>query len=409
VRRLVAAGATVAAVALVAAGGYRVLAPAEVVSGPTGAYPSDSAAAPGVVGTLPSAPVVVAGRLRVYAAERQVRADGPVDSRYMNSPYWSYRRWPAQLVGVVAAGGAVVSRWSDGELVALAADDGRVRWRTDGPPPQSREYDGRATGARTVYEPVGLTATRDHVVVTSHADVRSYDAATGAPAWRMPLERPACRWAGFTTADGRFGAYDSCTAAVRLYDAATGADAGTLPAPVGSDPAADPLGCTAARSACAGVRVRGASGARAWTFGPGGPPVEAPAVVDPGAWLVDGLAVLVTGGQVVGREPRSGAVRWRHLLDAGVDGRAATVLATQPGRVHLLTPDRELLTLDAGTGAERSRTRYTYFAEPTTWLPGYVYAADGIVATERLRPPADPADDDALYYLNVQPVILAAT
>ena len=408
-RRLLATGVAVVAAALAAVGGYRVLAPAEVVSGPTGAYPSDSAAAPGVVGTLPSAPVIVAGRLRVYAAERQVRADGPVDSRYLNSPYWSYRRWPAQLVGVVAAGGAVVSRWSDGELVALGADDGRVRWRAAGPAPQSRGYDGRATGARTVYEPVGLTATRDHVLVTSDADVRSYDAATGAPAWRMPLARPACRWAGFTTADGRFGAYDSCAAAVRLYDAVTGADAGTLTAPVGSDAAAEPLGCTAARSACAGLRLRGASGARAWTFGTGGSPVDAPAVADPGAWLVDGLAVRVTGGQVVARDPRNGAVRWRHPLDAGVGGLGASVLATQSGRVHLLTPDRVLLTLDAATGAERSRTRYTYFAEPTDWLPGYVYAADGVVATERLRPPADPADDDARYYLNVQPVILAGT
>jgi outer membrane protein assembly factor BamB len=115
--------------------------------------------------------------------------------------------------------------------------------------------------------------------------------------------------------------------------------------------------------------------------------------------------VRVDGGAVVGVAARSGAERWRRPPP----GPGASVLAAQPGRVHLLTAARDLVTLDAATGAERSRTRYTYFAEKTDWVPGYAYAADGVVATERLRAPADPAEDDARYYFDAQPVILAAT
>ncbi len=158
-RRIVA---TVAAVVVAAATGiiaYRVLAPAEVVTAARADYPAPRAPEPGVVGRLPVAPLIVDGRLRVYAAQRQVYADQPVDGEHRRTPYWSYRRWPATLDAVVASGTTVVSRWSDGKLVALDARTGQVAWRADGPEPD-REQAARRTGVTTVWQPRGLSVTR---------------------------------------------------------------------------------------------------------------------------------------------------------------------------------------------------------------------------------------------------------
>ncbi|WP_309246285.1 hypothetical protein [Verrucosispora sioxanthis] len=100
---------------------------------------------PGVTGRLPVAPLIVDGRLRVYAAPRQVYADQPVDSRSRRTPYWSFRRWPASLDAVVASGTTVVSRWSDGQLVAIDARTGRVAWRAAGPEPAAERVARRST------------------------------------------------------------------------------------------------------------------------------------------------------------------------------------------------------------------------------------------------------------------------
>lgn len=43
------------------------------------------------------------------------------------------------------------------------------------------------------------------------------------------------------------------------------------------------------------------------------------------------------------------------------------------------------------------------------WVPGLAYAGSGYVAMERLREPADPDADDQRYFLNSEPVVLAAT
>jgi hypothetical protein len=77
----------------------------------------------------------------------------------------------------------------------------------------------------------------------------------------------------------------------------------------------------------------------------------------------------------------------------------------EAGMIHLLTADRDLVTLDTATGAERSRIRFTYFAEKTDWVPGFTYAVAGFVLTERLADPA--AKDDADYYFDAQTVLLA--
>ncbi len=137
-----------AAVGVAAAAGiiaYRVLAPAEVSTPARDDYPARSMPDPGVTGRLPVAPLIVDGRLRVYAAPRQVYADQPVDSRSRRTPYWSFRRWPASLDAVVASGTTVVSRWSDGQLVAIDARTGRVAWRAAGPEPAAERVARRST------------------------------------------------------------------------------------------------------------------------------------------------------------------------------------------------------------------------------------------------------------------------
>ena len=93
-RRLVTAVAVLLAVAVVAVVVHRVLAPAEVSTVARADYPTPARPAPGVIGRLPVAPLIVDARLRVYAAHRQVYADRPVDGRHRTTPYWSYRRWP---------------------------------------------------------------------------------------------------------------------------------------------------------------------------------------------------------------------------------------------------------------------------------------------------------------------------
>jgi len=391
VRRVLAAFVGVLLVVVAGVVVHRVFAPGEVLARPTAAYPpAPAVAAPGVVGTLPSAPLIVDGRLRVVADKRQVSADGPVDSRYLNTPYWSLRRWPAQVLGVVAAGSTVVTRWSDGVLVALDARSGQESWRAQGDGPVSPDHPAVRTGAAAVYAPEGLYVADDLVVAVGAVETRAFHLATGAERWRAGTVCRAGGTAGFTTSDGRIAAGGGCA----LLDARTGAASGSLP-----EGDAVPVGCATPRSACAGVLISREGEVEGLLFGSPGSPATtpAPALAGPDARLVDGAAVTVAGGDVVAVGAADGGPRWRHPVGSG-----ATVLAVQPGLVHVLTAERDLVTLDAGTGAERSRFRYTYFAEGTDWVPGYAYAADGFVATERLRGPADD-------YFDAQPVILAAT
>ncbi|MBL7254521.1 PQQ-binding-like beta-propeller repeat protein [Paractinoplanes lichenicola] len=158
---------SLAALVLTAAAGligWRVLAPAEVLSTAATPNPASSVSAAQVTGRTNMAPLIVDESMRVYAGKRQVRADGPVDAKSVNTARWSLRRWPAQVSGVVAAGPTVISRWSDGVLIAVDGRTGKELWRvaTGLPAP---EYAGHRTGAATVWAPVGLRVTGDVVVV----------------------------------------------------------------------------------------------------------------------------------------------------------------------------------------------------------------------------------------------------
>ncbi|MEV4755701.1 PQQ-binding-like beta-propeller repeat protein [Micromonospora sp. NPDC049559] len=396
----------VAAAAIV----HRVLAPAEVLTPARGPVPVAEQVPPGVIGTLNAAPLVVDDRVRVFATTRQVWADEPVDAKTRRTPYWSYRRWPAQVTGVLASGETVVTRWSDGEVVALDAQTGRVRWHAAGPEPEGG-YAGRRTGAATVYAPEGLrTATardgRRVLVVGGRSELRGIDLDSGERLWRVPVDG-SCRTDGFTTATGALVAVDTCATpqVVEVRDAATGAPA-TRWRPEGAGPklALTGLGCTTEGSACGGVRTGGGGTDRGWRFEPGQPaPVPAPELDRAGTVLVGSAAVAVEDGGVVARAAGTGVELWRR---AGLG--PARILAAQPGRVHLFTDAGDLVNLDPTTGAELSRYPLTYGGDSRSWEPGFAYAGGGLLAVERLAEPVDPRAADDRYYLAAQPVILAA-
>ncbi|MFI5926166.1 PQQ-binding-like beta-propeller repeat protein [Micromonospora sp. NPDC051543] len=411
-RRLVLAVAVLLAVAAVAVVVHRVLAPAEVSTPARADYPAAPQPAPGVIGRLPVAPLIVDGRLRVYAAHRQVYADRPVDWRHRTTPYWSYRRWPAELTGVVASGTIVVSRWSDGRLVALDAATGRVRWRADGPKPTESRTVARRTGAAVVWDPRGLHLTdlpdgRTVVVVSGDTEARGVEVNGGQMLWRVDLPG-RCRSDVGTTDGGQLVGLDRCAgpATVEFRDAATGAVRERWRPPGGSDElVVTPLGCRTGWSDCQALRTAGLGdeAGRGWLVGVG-EPVAAPALDPAGAIVVGEQAVVVLDGVAVGRSVRTGEELWRRA-DLGV----TRVLAAQPERVHLLTEANDLVTLDPVTGTQLSRFSLEVGRDGTGWLPGAVGVGGGYVAVERLRRPVDPTGDDSRYYLTAEAVILAAT
>jgi outer membrane protein assembly factor BamB len=388
---LVALGAVVA-IAVTALVGYRVFRPGELIDPANLAYPAAAPVAqPKVYGTLLASPLVVDGRLRVYAGKRQVYADLPVNIKSSMSHYWTYRRWPGQLVGVAAVGTTVVSLWSDGALVGLDGRTGTVAWRAEVAQP-SEAFDGRRTGAATVYTPHNLLTAGDTVIALGVPGARAFDVVTGRELWQRPRGR--CE-AAFTTPD-TFVAVDSCATTsgqpVDAVDARTGA-------PIGGWPQRDlqPLGCAVGDSGCRGVT----GGGQGWTIGPGGTLQTAPGLAAPGTWLVDGAAVHQTGdGTVEARRAADDTPLWT------TDG---TVIAVEPGAVHLVTAGhREVVTLDSMTGRELSRFPLVVEASGPFDLGG-VYAADRYLFIQRARPGATPDQPDSAYFYPSPNVVLTGS
>jgi outer membrane protein assembly factor BamB len=387
----------VTALLVVAGGlaGWRVLAPNAISDQARTAYPGTAATArPVVYGTLLAAPIVIDGRLRVYADKQQVSADDPIGIKSSMSPFWSYRRWPAQLVGVVAVGTTVVSQWSDGALVALDATRGTVAWQAKLAVPAGLAYTGRRTGAGTVWDPSRLYTAVRVVIAAGDQSVRGYDAASGRQLWQQPAA--GCS-SGFTAADV-FVSVATCGPAprVRAYDAATGA-AVTWP-----QEAVTPVGCALGRSDCRGVR--GAGGA--WTIGPGGAMTAAPVLAQPNVWITGEVAIVPqANGDVAGVRLADGARLWT--------ATAGRVIAVEPGAVHLVNDIPaarypEIMTLDPANGQVLS----SYPLAVQGSLPfdiGQVYAADGFLFIERLNPGATPNLPDSAYYYPTPNVVVAGS
>jgi outer membrane protein assembly factor BamB len=398
--RPVAGGVFALLVAVVAA--VRVFAPADTLDRAHVPYPDPAAAYGHVYGELLQAPLLIRTRMRVYAAVNRVWADGPVDDKMPTSALWAFRRWPAQLVGVVADDRVVVSKWSDGNLVAIDPDTGRIAWKADGGAGATR-YTGRRTGAGTVYEPSDLYLAPvpggPSVVASVRADgeLTALDAGTGAVLWRRALGPPRpCRTV--FTAPRRIAHLDRCSSpsTVDSYDAATGAQSAHL-----EGETLRPAGCTAGRSGCTGL----AGYPHGWMIGPDGGFTEAGGlIVGPEAWLAGRLVVHPWNGQIVAHDAMTGAAAWSWAAPAG-----SRIVAAEPDLVHVVTPGRELVNLEVATGLERSRFPAHILGEDKPWEPGYVYAAHGYVVIERLLPGGRPEQIDSRYYYPFPTVLLTGS
>lgn len=329
--------------------GWRVLRPAEVLAPATAPVTAPTAYAPGVTGETTAAPLIVDGLVRVFAAKRQVRADAPVDGPTAFTAVWSYRRWPQQVSGVVATGRTVITRWSDGDLVALDGLTGRIVWRASGPP--ATAFDGHRTGASTVWAPAGMLVTPGSVLVTAGSSLTAYAVGTGARLWRAT----ACA-EGFVTAGGAY----VCPAGA--LDTATGR-------PVAAWPAGPftPVACGAASSGCPAVRdARG----RTWSA----------------------ATLLPTSAEVVTFTPPPGD----------------RLLGFWRGRAIVLTAGRHLQEINPAGGEVLADFPLAVGTEKLDWKPGLFQIAGGFLAIERLTT-GGPADADAPdHYFSPQTVVIAA-
>lgn len=420
VKRWAVIGIAVAAV-LAATGlvGYRVFRPGELVDAAKSSYPSTAPVAqPTVYGTLLATPLLVDLRLRVYAAKRDVYADTPVNVKSSLSHFWSYRRWPAQVTGVVAAGATVVSLWSDGAVVALNATKGDVIWRADVPQPPGTGFTGRRTGAATVYQPRNLLTAGSAVIVVGTRGTTAFDAPTGRQLWQLAptpcqdvsdsasgsvspaasagASASAGEQAGFGTftTPTAFVAVDTCgTPTTTAVDARTGEPRDW--------PRADlrPLGCATGRSMCTGMV---AGDGRGWTVGSDGTPTPARGLAAPGTWLVDGVAVRqLPDGSVQGRRASDDTPLW--TSDAG------TVVAVEKGAVHLMSAGhRELVTLKPSDGSMLSWYRFVV-KDSGPFDVGTVYATDRFLFIERARPGATSDQPDGAYFYPSPNVVVAGS
>jgi outer membrane protein assembly factor BamB len=394
---------------------WRVLRPTEVVTEAVSAYPQADAASPGPVGALISAPLIVDGRIRVYADKRQIRADDEPAYKYEKSPFWSYRRWPEQLIGVVhpqtAADGVpmIVGSWSDGELIALDGRTGAVLWRADGEV-LGEEYDGRRTGSSVVWTPAGLlTGVGDRPVVVTAGDgrVSVFSSADGARLWSA--QTPIC-WEQAFTASGALFAPDTCVGphALIRFDLTTGERTEEPFHGFNDRLTVTPLGCRIGRSECGGVRMQQQPNrTAAWLLTPEGI-VESRALATPTASLAGTIVIdsplddVTRTRAIVGRDARTGESLWTYSQSA-----AMRLIATTPERVLLLSESLVLTALDPASGRVISSNSIALKQDRDPYAIGPVYATGPYVAIERLKPQADPTGADDEYYYNARPVLLA--
>ncbi|MGE5830245.1 MAG: PQQ-binding-like beta-propeller repeat protein [Micromonosporaceae bacterium] len=376
--------------------GYRVFAPHETLTRPSEPYPAAGA----IVDERPfselrAAPLVVDGRLRVYAEKWRIWSDGPVGGRYEATPYWALRRWPAQVVGVVSVaaptGPVVVTQWSDGELVALDARSGRIAWRAAGPAVE-RGYDGRRTGASVVYEPEALlTAQRPGgavVIAIGSGSMRAFDALTGAGLWDRPQPTDCHPW----TADALVAVPGCADSLVTFIDAASGIERSTWTAP-GGEPVV-PSQCALGRSGCR-LLIAGPA-----TFRVGGDDRPHPIPTLPeGALLAGDLVVYPSPAGVTARPLAGGPTRWTW------SGQGRLVTANEAG-VYLLTGDLTVLALDPARGSLKS-VGCAAITVRDQWQLGHVYPAENgeYLAIERLSGAA-PTSADKVYYFGLRPMAL---
>ena len=435
-RRVGGAIVVLAVLAAMSLTGYRTLRPAEDLSQATAPAPSPVDAHPAPYGELNSAPLIIEGRIRIFAESRRVWAETPVTATRQVTPHWAFRRWPAEVVGVVGVerpflwGGPalVITKWSDGAVFALEAATGAVAWQVHVEPDPDEAFRGRRTGGQTVYAPDGLftavsaTDGRTVLLVAARDQVRAYDPFTGMERWAHLFEgESGCHrvdWTGETT----YVAKDSCAApaTITIFDAATGTPLGLWrPTGTSAGPGREanwylqPVACRLGRSRCQLFKasavadviplVDAAEGRQGitpetWSLGLTGA-VTPEAGVEADAPQVSGdiRVESMLNGYVWARSRSTGALLW-------ISTRPAFLLAVDGSAAYLADRDRDLLVVDLRSGLVN-----TMIDAPARygdgWLAGYVYVHDGFLAVERLGTGRD-GDDDVHYYYTPNPVLL---
>jgi outer membrane protein assembly factor BamB len=419
--------------------GYRVLAPAETAVTADGPYPERAAVSTGRYGELTSAPLVVDGRLRIFADARRVWSDAPITAKTERTPYWSYRRWPAEVAGVVAFEGRfegvalVIVKFSDGVVVALNPRTGRVAWQDRTKPGQLDRFAGRRTAAQTVYQPAGLFTARassdgaSMLIVSGGDEVVGFDPWSGRRLWQQTFtEHPGCHdldWTGETT----YVVKDACEApaVLRVFDAATGRFLGRWqPSGASAGPAADanwyiePLSCARGHSGCALFRAAGlpdvtsdakygagVPGARpvTWRVNHDGSITPEPAAVTDHPFLLGETIVeaeTISGYPYVHAVSRTnGVTQWRSKEPM------ARLAAVDHTGVYAITMDMRLVVLHPATGVELSRTDLRKRPNEQ-WVTGYVAVFGRFVAVERTTG-GSPRETDDRYYYGTTPVVIA--
>jgi outer membrane protein assembly factor BamB len=399
--RIAIAGA-IAAALLVAAGitVWRVLRPSEVVNPAAVSYPSPLDPIPGKVGALVTTPLIVDDRIRVFAKKREVWADGPPDYHYERSAYWSYRRWPAEVVGVAVVPGdqpIVVTSWSDGMLVGIDAITGTVAWRVDGDILGS-EYSGRRTGANTVYLPPGLFTSGSTIITVSSKTIRGYR-PDGIQIWQRPLITDTkCHGDEFTGKE-QLLVVNTCTHQLQRLRVTDGSDLPTINI---SSATVEPVSCEVGHSECLGVRAAG----QAWILNGTNYGVSAP-LAAAGSVLSNGVVVTpnrpAEASEVSGVDPNTGETLWRWQAPSLV-----TCIAAGADRVFLLTSDRTLATLDPHSGADLTRSGINLLQEPATPYAVHLgYTSHRYVVFERVNPGVAETADDNSYYFTNRPALIA--
>ncbi|GGK03509.1 hypothetical protein GCM10010123_36780 [Pilimelia anulata] len=299
-------------------------------------------------------------------------------------PGWTHRLPRGAVRAAPARGGDLVALVQVRSVVALAAADGRERWRV----PLADDADDDAG--------IALVVSGDRVIVcrTEPADggqrratVSALRAADGAPAWTARVRGPVtpgvrggtllleCGW----PRDAYVQARDPGTGAVRWNRraAALGAAEPVRPAdplvPVAVELDTPRAGCHLLDAATGDARWRsGRVAVAAADLAPGGGYLAALTATAGEAelirlaratggpeWAVPvtdtravraGAAHVVTvtgGGEVAARDPATGAVRWRWVAPAPLRDPAVLL----PPGVVLVWGEERLYPLDAATGA----------------------------------------------------------
>lgn len=354
-------------------------------------------------------------RLRVFATQNDVWAEALTAPDGTDS-YWSYHRWPADVVGVVAFGAAgtappvVVVKWSDGLLVALNAERGDIAWTSRVQTRDSDEYWGRRTGTRTVYGDETLfslysarSGSSPVVISSGDTKVDAFNPISGRQLWSVDL--PTCHgvdWTGeqvFATILCPNGLHT-----MHLYDAGTGRPVGTWVPPEvssSSDPAERSwirwlTACRTESSECQGFQV---GPGEAWRIHADGSiakePVASSTINDR---IAGDVVVRRANGRLTGLRRDTGDQMWQIPLDS------RNAFAADGGTVYVLTPENDLACVDARTGTVRA----TVPLPGATWDASSMYVADGFVVVERVNPDAHGRDSDRRYYYGPRPVVLAA-